>query len=214
MQPGFDQWVMDERTRSHFQTWPLNTSHWILQHSPVLLGWLHSCVCVMGCMELPRWLWWWRTHLPMQETRKTWVWSLDWENSLEEEHGIHLNILAWKIPCTRGGWWTIGHGVAKSWTQLSDWVGCVTSLKSCVEVLTLRTFDNGLIWTRVSAVGIKLLWGHWNKPSSSMTGVLIWRGTFRHSQAQREECSVQVVQWVRLCFHCRELRSQMLHIVA
>ena len=36
----------------------------------------------------------------MQETQKTQVWSLDWEDPLEEEMATHSNILAWKIPWT------------------------------------------------------------------------------------------------------------------
>ena len=33
----------------------------------------------------------------MQETRDTWVLSLDWEDSLEEEMATYSSILAWKI---------------------------------------------------------------------------------------------------------------------
>ena len=32
----------------------------------------------------------------------------------------HSSTLAWKIPWTGGAWWAAVHGVAKSWTQLSD----------------------------------------------------------------------------------------------
>ena len=32
----------------------------------------------------------------------------------------HSSTLAWKIPWNRGAWWAAGHGVAKSWTRLSD----------------------------------------------------------------------------------------------
>ena len=35
--------------------------------------------------------------LPVQET---WAWSLDGEDSLEEEMAVHSSILAWKIPWT------------------------------------------------------------------------------------------------------------------
>ena len=45
--------------------------------------------------------------------RETWVWSLGWENPLEKGKATHSSILAWRIP------WTV-HGVAKSWTRLSD----------------------------------------------------------------------------------------------
>ena len=50
---------------------------------------------------------------PMLETR---VRSLGWEDPLEKEMVTHSSILAWKIPWTEA---TV-HGVAKSWTQLSD----------------------------------------------------------------------------------------------
>ena len=30
------------------------------------------------------------------------------------------NILAWRIPIDRGAWWAAVHGVAKSWTRLSE----------------------------------------------------------------------------------------------
>ena len=53
-------------------------------------------------------------HLPtMRETR---VQSLVWEDLLEKEMATHSNILAWKIPGTIH---TV-HGVAKSWTRLSN----------------------------------------------------------------------------------------------
>jgi len=43
--------------------------------------------------------------------RETWVQSLGWEDPLEKEMATHSSILAWRITV---------HGVAKSWTQLSD----------------------------------------------------------------------------------------------
>ena len=32
----------------------------------------------------------------------------------------HSSILAWRIPIDRGAWRAIVHGIAKSWTRLSD----------------------------------------------------------------------------------------------
>ena len=32
--------------------------------------------------------------------RKTWVWSLGWEDSLEKGRGVHAGILAWRNPWT------------------------------------------------------------------------------------------------------------------
>ena len=45
--------------------------------------------------------------------QETWVHSLGWEDPLEKGKATHSGILAWGIP------WTV-HGVAKSWTGLSD----------------------------------------------------------------------------------------------
>ena len=42
------------------------------------------------------------------------------EDTLEKGMAIHSSILAQRIPWTRGGWWATVHGVAKSWTLLSD----------------------------------------------------------------------------------------------
>ena len=53
-------------------------------------------------------------------TQDTGVWSLGWEDPLEEGMATHLSILAWRIPVDRGAWWATVHGVAKSWTRLRD----------------------------------------------------------------------------------------------
>ena len=34
----------------------------------------------------------------MQETEETQIWSLDWEDPLEEGMTTHSSILAWRIP--------------------------------------------------------------------------------------------------------------------
>ena len=54
--------------------------------------------------------------------RETWVWSLGWEDPLEEGMATHSSILAWRIPMDRGAWWATVHGVKKSRTRLSDQV--------------------------------------------------------------------------------------------
>ena len=46
--------------------------------------------------------------------QETWVQSLGWKDPLEKGKTTHSSILAWRIPCT-----TV-HGVAKSWTWLSN----------------------------------------------------------------------------------------------
>ena len=52
----------------------------------------------------------------MQEPRETWVLSLCWEDTLEEEMATHSSILGWKIPWTEEPGGLIVHGVVKSWT--------------------------------------------------------------------------------------------------
>ena len=59
----------------------------------------------------------------MQETQETWDLSLGQEDPLEEDLKWQTRsiILAWKIQWTGGAQQATLHGVAKSWTQLSDW---------------------------------------------------------------------------------------------
>ena len=52
--------------------------------------------------------------------QETWVQSLGWEDPLKEGIATHPSILAWRIPTDRGAWQVTVHGVAKSWTQLSN----------------------------------------------------------------------------------------------
>ena len=49
-----------------------------------------------------------------------WVQSLGREDPLKEGMANHSSILAWRIPTDRGAWQATVHGVAKSWTRLSD----------------------------------------------------------------------------------------------
>ena len=51
----------------------------------------------------------------------------------------HSNIFAWKNPMDRGAWQAAVHGVAKSWTQLSDWA-CMHVFKN-TSIPQTATFD-------------------------------------------------------------------------
>ena len=68
-------------------------------------------------MGYPLWYFW--TSLVAQlvknlpAMRETWVRSLGWEESLEEDMAIHSSILTWRIPMDRGAWWATVSGVAK-----------------------------------------------------------------------------------------------------
>ena len=51
--------------------------------------------------------------------RETWVWSLDWEDSLEKGTAIHSSILAWRIP-----WIVLSMGsqrVRRDWTTFTSY---------------------------------------------------------------------------------------------
>ena len=52
-----------------------------------------------------------------QESR---VRSRGQEDPLEEGRATHSSSLAWRIPKDREAWRATVHGVAKSWTRLSD----------------------------------------------------------------------------------------------
>ena len=56
----------------------------------------------------------------MQETQETWVQSLGWKDPLEKEIATHPSISCLENSMDKGAWWATVHGVAKSWTQLSD----------------------------------------------------------------------------------------------
>ena len=51
---------------------------------------------------------------------ETWVQSLGWEDPLEEGMATYSSILAWRMPMDRGTWRATVHGVAESWTRLSN----------------------------------------------------------------------------------------------
>ena len=53
--------------------------------------------------------------------QETWVWSLSWEDPLEEEMATHSNILAWRIPWTEETGGLRCMKLQKSWTQLG-WI--------------------------------------------------------------------------------------------
>ena len=51
--------------------------------------------------------------------RKTWVWSLGWEDSPGEGNGNSLQYSCLENSMDRGAWWATVHGVTKSRTRLS-----------------------------------------------------------------------------------------------
>ena len=84
----------------------------------------------------------WRAYLVTQMVKnlpamqETWVWSLGWEDLLEEEMATHSSILAWRIPWTEepGGLQSTGlQRVGHDWTTntftfpLSGYLKCFPS---------------------------------------------------------------------------------------
>ena len=55
----------------------------------------------------------------MQESQETWVWSLGWEDPLEECMTTHSSMVAWRIPMDRGTWRATVHRITKSQTGLT-----------------------------------------------------------------------------------------------
>ena len=111
-------WFLSQRKNSLQDTWMLsecwggiyfffnvlkNCFDFVLVHS-----WLCQASLVDQMIKNPPAMW------------ETWVQSLVWENALEEGMETHPSILAWRIPIDRGAWWATVHGVAQSWTWLSD----------------------------------------------------------------------------------------------
>ena len=43
-----------------------------------------------------------------------------WVDPLGEGMATHSSILAWENPMDREAWWATVHGIAKSWTRLSN----------------------------------------------------------------------------------------------
>ena len=59
-----------------------------------------------------------KNHLPMQETKEMWVWSLGWKYPMEEAMATHSSTLAWRIP-----WTEEPGGLSSMWLQRvgHDW---------------------------------------------------------------------------------------------
>ena len=69
---------------------------------------------------------------------ETWIWSLGWEDPLEEGKATQSSILAYRILMDRGAWWATVHGVTNrhnwsclAWTQI-PWSGIAGSYVSSI----------------------------------------------------------------------------------
>ena len=73
---------------------------WLKQHTHTASLVAQLLKSYRQCRKLPA----------MQET---WVWSLAWEDPLEEGMATHFSIPVCRIPQTRGAWWATFHGVTR-----------------------------------------------------------------------------------------------------
>ena len=97
--------------------------------------------------------------------RETWVRSLGREDPLEKEMATHSSILAWRMD--GGAWWATVHGVAKSWTWLSDLTSFfVLSLSpASLEVITSLIKNNFYLFSESHCSGLFMNFGLSVSPS-------------------------------------------------
>ena len=69
--------------------------------------------------------------------QETWVRFLGQEDPLEKAMATHSSTLAWKIPRTEKPGRLTVHGIAKSWTQLSDFTFFLSFLSFLITARTL-----------------------------------------------------------------------------
>ena len=77
---------------------------------------------------------------------ETWVWSLCWEDPLEEGMDTHSRILAWRIPMDRGAWQAIVHGVSE--LDITEWLSTawyIVLFNSRIYFWFLLRFSNSLL---------------------------------------------------------------------
>ena len=53
--------------------------------------------------------------------RETWVWSLGWEDTLEEGMGTHSSVLAWRITMDKEAWWSYSPWGHKE-SDMTEWL--------------------------------------------------------------------------------------------
>ena len=127
-------WLGHLLTSQALQNWHYCWGSWVLPLFPALcsedrklsnlVAAKNSCLLMRLVNNLFLWasqVAQWVKNLPaMQETQETWVWSLGWEDPLEEGKAIHSSILAWRIPETEehGGKQSIGsQRVGHDWSN-------------------------------------------------------------------------------------------------
>ena len=82
---------------------------------------------------------WYSIHLSMQGAEEIWVWSLGWEDPLEEEMATQDSIIAWKIPWTEElhGLQSMGlqRGGHTKHTHITHWIFAVWKILLKIHIL-------------------------------------------------------------------------------
>ena len=81
---------------------------------------VHPLIPVIFSARLWLWLSGQDSACSARDLVETWVRSLGWEDPLEKEMAAPLQYSCLGNPTDKGAWWATVHGVAKSWTRLSD----------------------------------------------------------------------------------------------
>ena len=92
----------------------------------------------------------------MQETQEKWVWSLGWEDPLEEEVATHSSILASEIPWTE---WPIVQEVAKSPMRLNTHTHTPPAPWACLRGFQWPVSELALWTWKGVQVGLSLRYG-------------------------------------------------------
>ena len=72
---------------------------------------------------------------------EAWVWSLGWEDLLEEVTAAHSSILAWKIPMDKGTWQATTHGGRKE-LDTTEWLSTIKVKVSVVQWRKYKKSEN------------------------------------------------------------------------
>ena len=117
----------------------MNSPHWIMVHLEFLFLSKFFICASLDSLRALQVAHWWRICLPMHETQEMRVWSLAWEDPLEEEMVALIQCSCLENPTDRRAWQLQSSG---SQRVRHRWVTEHTHTHSCSEYLN---FTKGLM---------------------------------------------------------------------